>query len=338
MAYQTGTATSLADLFDKLEEFARLTGGYTTQSYTADGTGKRLHISKTIDGSARHFDFRSYINESTGSLYPTNAQTLTGSLLGRASTGYSGASPWYAQAGGWSFSYFSNNHYPAGGMAGIVGAVPSWHGFHFSGTGYDVIYFFAEYPAGYFQRVMFGYLPKYGTWTGGQFFFGSVDHTKNTTGANCLTVAGAGVYSLESPFAALYVSGLDGFTGWLVSKAWPSYNSLYLRDSINLHRHILNAAPSQWNGIAPLDPLLIYADADAAPSSGSYAESDPFQPLGYLPNCYLINLKELVPGGLLSITTDDFRVFPLTAKSASAFNVNASPPHSGYIGLAVFAE
>jgi hypothetical protein len=89
MAYQTGTATTIHDLLDRFRLFLAAQG-WTEAAWSAEGTGRRLHMSK----GGTYVHFRSFQNEAPHTGAPT---TETGIAM-TMSTGYTpGATEWQAQ-------------------------------------------------------------------------------------------------------------------------------------------------------------------------------------------------------------------------------------------------
>src|SRR6185369_15629320 len=91
-AYQTGTATDPVDLLNTLATF--LSGqGWTIDSNTTDGSGKRVHAHKGSD----YVNLRAAVNEAIWPNLSGSAFYGIGVYMG---TGYNGSNGWAAQAGG----------------------------------------------------------------------------------------------------------------------------------------------------------------------------------------------------------------------------------------------
>jgi hypothetical protein len=86
MAYDTGSASGVAQLLDALRVFL-LAQGWTVNLFGDDGAGKRLHVQK---GSDTFVNFRAAVGEFMGSADLENAST-NNALWMNGSTGYNGA-------------------------------------------------------------------------------------------------------------------------------------------------------------------------------------------------------------------------------------------------------
>tara|TARA_R110002167_G_scaffold89910_4_gene242580 strand:- start:1248 stop:2144 length:897 start_codon:yes stop_codon:yes gene_type:complete len=94
MAYQTGTYTGPVDLLSKFHTFVS-NNGWTVNSFTADGTGHRLHIQK----GSLYFNLRSGAGEDDVFNGQSNLDTTPYALYLNGSTGYAGGSLWDQQPG-----------------------------------------------------------------------------------------------------------------------------------------------------------------------------------------------------------------------------------------------
>ena len=93
MAYSTGSYTGIDDALDKFAAWA-VTNGWMQNNLSADGTGKRLHIQKTIGAGTFYFNLRSATAESI-----TGAGTITGICV-NGSTAWDGTgTAWNLQTG-----------------------------------------------------------------------------------------------------------------------------------------------------------------------------------------------------------------------------------------------
>ena len=113
MAFQTGSATGIVDLFDQIVTFVTA-NGWTLDSKVPDGSGERAHLH---NGSV-YVNLRAGVNENIWANGSTGYQM--GLYLG---TGYSGASDWRSQAGGplgqgQSYTVGSGMALPSGALTG----------------------------------------------------------------------------------------------------------------------------------------------------------------------------------------------------------------------------
>lgn len=95
MAYSSGTYSTVDNLLTFLRTFL-LANGWTAVAYASEGTGNRLHMYRSIDGTNRYINMRSCTAEA---IFTNSARTFTGIGLNMG-TGYA-ASPteWDSQAG-----------------------------------------------------------------------------------------------------------------------------------------------------------------------------------------------------------------------------------------------
>lgn len=330
MAYETGTALSPPDLLDKIRNFCA-NNGWTVNSFANDGTGKRLHIQRaTAAAGTVYFNFRSYVAESS-----KNSIQMNGS------TGYNGASAWNLQPG--------VPTPPTGtdrGESGIglTGAINSYH--FFAHNGGDQIYCFVEQPLGVFQFMLFGAIEKLGTWTGGQFYtapqpFSGRDARSSQFAARSLfkTNEGFGASSAYNNGGGyLYVSAVDGYTGWLAPYNTSTRSALQMsvgdRAITDAFASLWGNSPNSFNQRAILKPLPVMISRNG----NSTATSDPASVVGMMPNLFYLNIANLIVGSQLVIGADAYRILPLFSKGpggfTGAFGTGATS-HSGDIGLAV---
>lgn len=331
--YSSGTATDVSDLLDKLRAFA-LSNGYTIDSFITDGAGKRLHIHKGSD----YFHFRSLIGETSQGL-TTGGVTQTGAVCMTAGSGYSGASAWYNQAGVPTYTA-SGTNYPQASIVAFSGSIPSYHLFYFTGTGYDVIYMVVEYVAGTYQYLVFGTLDKtnYGTWTGGRFFAGPQIQNKIVRNNN-VSMFGENPpnWTASSNPQSFVYGSVDSFTGWFYGdtaigvSALPS-NTPRLHDTFRLSTSFWNSAPNSFNTISPLIPIEVFVTRDGS----NYTQTTPFSPIGQLPELYWLNITNLEPASVLTISSDTYKVFPFQKKSDNAAYSALNPSNgTGVIGFAI---
>lgn len=319
MAYSTSTATDVNDALDKLRAFA-VANGWTSNNFSTDGSGKKLHLQK---GSDLFFNLRSMISGNDGQASGTVSQT--GAIYINGSTGYSGASAWYTQAG--TITYNSRKF--TVGVNGISGGLSSYHFFAFTGSGYDVIYAFFEAPAGIFQKIVFGRLDSsdYGGWTSsGQFFFSHQFNDLSTAAATGF-IAGNGSRINSSNFTspaaneapgAVYGT-VDAQTAWFwTSSANHSTSAPRCYDSIIPTYSIWNNSPNSFNSRPILIPIHLFVTR----SGGTFDyDNTPFSPVGKFPNMYWVNMTDITPGATLTLGSDNFLVLPNYSKGASgSFN------------------
>lgn len=314
--YATGTATDLNDLMTKFKDHLVNDAGYTLDSFITEGTGKRLHVHK----NSMYFNFRSFSAEST----PVGGTTQSGVFM-NAGTGYSGATPWYDQAG--VLKYNSNTNYLLPGMVQLSSAIVAYHFYYYSAASdYDVIYFFVEAPAGTYQRLLFGRLATdvHGThWDTppeGMFYQGSQAHTTSAY-SNTLNLFGENQsgYWFEGRAKGAVYGTVNSVTAWMSGDfSIPNSQFSPLRsqcfDSIMRTGSLWLATPNSFNS-APIQlPITICVTLDTAALTTSNPNV-PWCPVGELPFMYWINLLNINPSSNISISTDTYKVFPFRKKS-----------------------
>ncbi|MBZ5700250.1 MAG: hypothetical protein LAN84_00225 [Acidobacteriia bacterium] len=179
MAYQTGTATSPIDLLQKLVTFLAAQG-WNTDLSAADGAGWRAHLD--LHGNFVHF--RAAMNEGAGTIF----QSMTGAGYGIAmymSTAYNGAVAWNVQPGTPPYQSGSSVNVVGVGMPLLSGSIQNYY-FFCDATGDNVVVVVEKTPGIYVYLGWGNSLQKFGTWTGGPYFFGTAQgyYTTLSTASN----------------------------------------------------------------------------------------------------------------------------------------------------------
>ena len=161
MAYQTGTATDSADLLDKLRAFL-LANGWTIEAWRfriAQPSWRWLAVSK----SGFFFNFAVDLS-AVSTRFPTNNHIRL-----KWATSYASGSDFQSQPGG------SGNGAGGDVLCGdIVGPYTAYHFFDGVGASGPYAYAAVELGAGEFRHFGVGVLDKVGTYSGGEFSFGTV--------------------------------------------------------------------------------------------------------------------------------------------------------------------
>lgn len=209
----SGSATSNIDLLQKLVTWL-VTRGYTSdmsQAISPVGWRAHLHKGTTYVHFAAGGDSTAYIWESQWNSHDFYSLNMY------VGTGFNGANPFKSQPGG-----------PAritdGFIVGVAavtmgGAITSYQ---FIDDGSDNIMIIIERSPGVFRYLCWGQLVKYGTWTGGTYFAGSIAGYYGSTSIDTTVV----VPQFQCPFtaggtqttahAAFLRADIDTFTGnWL---------------------------------------------------------------------------------------------------------------------------
>lgn len=331
MAYTTGTISGPVDLITIIKD-AAVAAGWTLNQFSTVGSGRRCHLNK---GNC-FVNLRAYVNETTNpEVYALGATQY--SVIGHLSTSYNAANSWAQQPGNLNYNDgFGNIVRPSWGVTGLT-TTATYH--LFTVTSPDAIYCIVERSAGQFQWILFGNLDKNGdSWTGGPFYAapGPWDNNNalfiHTVASTSFSQSG----SANSPFAQVYVDGIDSFTGWATALNYSSnYPSSRLTDTFSDRRYIFDCAPNSFNSLAPLDPVEVFLSrrgSETVSTDATWATSF----LGFMPSMYAVNMQSLIPGQEYTIGTDTFRMFPLTRISSTvSFNAPAYPGHSHYFGIAI---
>jgi hypothetical protein len=330
--YETDTYSDPTDLVNKLAVFIEA-NGWTRDDLSNEGSGRRYHAHR----GTQYLNMRALVNESapSGAVIMDGGGTNIYGVSFNIGTGYSGASPWYSQAG------IPTNSGGGPRSVGIqaLSVAGTYHFFaHNSG---DQIMVVVEYASGYYDRFYFGLLSEYGAVTGGDYFGGS--RTGIQSAASNSTVpfgffrgshgggeAGSGMGSV---YALLKVD-VDAETGWHWNpQATYGAARRTLRDFNNINAYTAGNAiqPNTTNSLAVMFPVIVYVNrttTDAAATSAS--------PVGEIPKVFYINLANLVPGQQITLGSTDYRVFPFWKKnSTKAIPVASVAGHSGWYGFAV---
>ena len=345
MAYQTGTSTGPADLLDKLRSFLIANGwavnlwadDNTTYASWAgiDGTDKRLHVQKTAtDSTVMYFNLRSIIRGFPfGDSYNNTPQyagkykhEVTGLCL-NGSTGYDGGMAWDLQPG-------STRRTDNGLSNGVcitelsVTAIPAYHFFQDG----DTVIVCIEYQSGKYQWLIFGCLEKIGTYTGGQFFSGSLgsfdpsyqllaagQHQTVFLAANALAYIYYGngaVYLNVDSVAAWRTSGYNGSE----SPGQPYHHSVCfsgMEPNANkadvvgrAHSNTLTGffdtrSPNHYNSLAPFIPVYTLC----------WRASTNWSMVGWPKSIRTINIQDYDPADEIVLGTDTWMIFPSHSKA-----------------------
>lgn len=318
MAYETGSATGVNDLVNKLATFIEA-NGWTRDSLGDEGTGRRYHAH---NGSV-YVNIRSFNSEAvTTNIQNGSNSTLSHSVAFNVGSGYSGASAWYNQAG---TPQNSSGVKSTSGIHLVTGAIPAYHFFaHNSG---DSIFVVVEYASGVYQRFGFGTLDKYGTYTGGEYMVG----TNRGHGTTTSQLADIGFFRGATSVIPAFVNvDVDAESGWHYNVA-ASYGAT--RRPIveyTIHKTISRTGrvmPNTHNGLLVKDPVIACVERSTT-SDGI------FSPIGELPGVFYTSLANLVPGQQVTFGSEDYRVFPFLSKAATPAAV-VSGVSTGWDGFAV---
>lgn len=335
MAYETGTATSVVDLLNKFATFIEA-NGWTRDSLGDEGSGRRYHAH---NGSV-YVNMRAYANEDPPSTILGHGSTGTYSWAFNIGTGYDGGTAWHQQAGA---PLFTGSTYYTAGMNKIDSSVPAYH--FFAHNGGDQIIAVVEHASGSYQYLGFGSLVKYGTWTGGEYMYGSMNGVTNNEWSTGSGIVGIGFFQAPAngssfnrnfPNVALIDVDVDAETGWHVTD--PVSQATTRRKVLDLQ--YLTAINSDWlypstlNALHPFHPVVAAVFRDTSNDT----TTSPISMLGELPGVHYCNIDNFVPAQQVTLGATDYRVFPWGRKKTTAGKVGTvSGPsgHTAFFGFAV---
>lgn len=328
MAYETGAATGVVDLVNKFATFIEA-NGWTRDDLSNEGTGRRYHAHRGL----QFVNMRGYVNESPGANFDSTANTGVYSIAFNIGTGYSGATPWYNQAG---VPIGTSTKYGCSGMTLVSGAITAYH--FFAQGGGDVIYAVVERTSGIYTYIGFGLVTKYGTWTGGDFMFGGQSGVTNSTSAGKGFFGVFSFSNLEGQTKGYVKVDVDGETGWHWGTGGDAFSNRdttkrYIGDTLASLVFSAGMEPNTHNGLTTVQPVQIIVERTA-----SHLSTGVQSLIGEIPFTGLFNIGEsIVPSQQITFGTDNYRVFPFFAKNSSAVGSTAfaSTTHSMRLGWAI---
>lgn len=313
MAYETGTATDANDLLSKLRTFVAA-NGWSEDNYGArtSGSGNALQINK----GGFYVTFRTDTTSGTAS--------DPGPFMGcYAHNTYSGGNGTESQAGASAFMM-------ANAMSGPFTA------YHFmSGTekGSEFLHVIVETVAGLFKHFGTGTLVKMGAITNGQF----AHACRWNYAVAAVDVADDSRHAV--PFDSRESSGVRAGPSLNVRADAESVSPRWLESSsATAARGIKCGVRSAATGSTAQGSNILMVNGASALTGRAmlfpcflYGERTGglFNPLGYPPGIRWVNLTLLEPNTVLTIGSDQWKVFPVVRKNGSA-----GQPNSGTFGYA----
>lgn len=312
MAYETGTATSVTDLLDKMRIFATA-NGWTQDFFGARTSGSGTALQLTKGGHSVTFI----------------ADTGTGTT--------SDPGPY--------FGCYSHNAYSAGNGTenqsqgstktfanGMAGPFVAYHLITGSERGAEYLYAIVEVSSGVVKHVGIGKLVALGALTPGTFAFASrwtYTSTSNTIGT---ALSPAHSWPFDSAENAQRLgpgtqirADSDGISPrWYDGSGSVSYGNRFgggVRQAgsttVGPQRGTvvapIAAGVSALTGRTLLVPCWVYGERTA--NLGS--------PLGYPPHIRWVRLDYLNPGDIMTIGSDQWKVFPVIRKNGGTGVVNS---------------
>lgn len=372
MAYQTGASADIGTLLAALKNFAVANGwtelandGYTLTFPTYPSSGSSRHDNtQSMVSSLSSSD--AYKNQSEASVPATRVALgkngVTWQLFAFHKKLYkNGVNGTYAcleswVCDGWNAGVAAHLQTNNRKYALIGPLATSLYAYHLFANG-DFVHLVVEETPGRFRHLSFGFLAKYGAFTGGQYLTSGCPIESVTTTPYDFNVSNAlmpfGMNGLGPSRANLATYGYGGSyvradidamsVGWrlLTTGYWDAANSdiygcgTYVNaaksrggasgiQSQNSLAHDLayHCSPQSWNGLAPMLPC--YAGVFRSPYNGNWTL------LGEFPDVRFLNISNFNPGDELTLGTDVWKIFPLFNK---AYTLQSEPISYDY-GLA----
>jgi hypothetical protein len=321
MAYQTGTASSRADLISKLSTFAQASG-WTQDEYDS-GSNRRCSLHK--GNCYVHFWWGDTVYGDSG-----NAPKC---IAMYQSLGYSSGQLPYNHtndSGGYGTgTYETYMDYQRMGVKYLGdGPFTAYH--FFSHTDIDNIYVVLEYTAGIFKHFGFGNIDKFGTWTGGEWVAG---HSWHWEYESSFTSTGHSVLLDGVHTAVSYEEGLsggrlhmEGFPNQPGTSKWGYVSGSGTEASNGLDRGsntrmcVMGGIRKSWwlsalnwlqsdalSGLINFVPIpLFYRQTDLTP--------DAFRLLGFMHNVYHVQMAAYDAGAEVTIGANTYKIFPMVRK------------------------
>ncbi|QIQ65270.1 virion structural protein [Pseudomonas phage Epa19] len=324
MGYQTGVASGVNDLLDKIRLFA-IDQGWTVNRWSTHTYGRELCVQK---GTA-FFNMRSYEQGQSvlvnGSSSGTAANPKYGIVL-TGSDGYSGGAAWDLQPGYPRRSADASQ--AAHAFLPLVTNFGPFPTYHLLAPDDKCIYLELEVTTGVFQRLGFGSLDLFNPAVagGGRFFYSTRnDHVTNSTASNTWlgsdidngNFAGEEVPFRSAQFAstmnsASYVRcSFGAFDGWAGSARWPSYTqtSQCCQGGFTHDGLLAELGSNPLNGIAMLTPNVVSVQI-----GGEF-----LSPLGVVPGMRYMDMTKYLPGDEFTLGSDTWKVFPWYQKGGRSW-------------------
>lgn len=283
MAYQTGTATGIADLLDKLGTFSAA-NGWTQHRRDANS----LSISK---GAV----FQNYFDN-------------TSEIWMKGATGFSSAAAWDAQPGA-DTNTQKSRHMPG-----------SFAAYHFFAAN-DYLHVVVEVDPGLYRHLNAGEIAKSSAYTGGQYSacvsMAATGEFRSGLFGNILS--GSFSEYVETPALKLNFDGFDAwrhFTGDALSSGSPPYvrSSDHMGGAAPVQYQWFidwynKCTPNTLNGLSVFAPIYLFVDRASSMMS----------PLGYVRDLRTLNISAFDPGQTVTIGADQWLIFPASAKGSGTY-------------------
>lgn len=298
MAYETGAASSPADLLSKLATFAAA-NGWTVSTPTSGRVFEKGTIFCGANSDANGFSLRGCLSYNAGAAW--NAQPNASSQTPYCNTG---AGPFTA------YHFFIGEE----------------------GTS-DYINVVVEISVGVYRHAIICGVVKAGAWTGGTY----VDSVFHDTGATRINLPESPWHRYIADTDHTQIGGTvcgsmycdaDGrVNSWSPIYA---YDNLAVENAIGSMRtrgmlwNLYNVGYARWNLRTILEPIWIFQNR------GSSLRS----PAGRLPNMRFVNMINFTPGDLYTVGGETWQVFPVIARTETWDASPSTTPSSAHHGYA----
>ncbi len=299
MAFSSGTllvggGDVLLQLIGIIKTFVEA-DGWTTNLFADDSddygggpyTGKRLHIQKTIDGTARFMNLRSFKAQEVFS--DTGVVEETG-IAAIASTGYNVANDWDKQPGYTSEPINGGTVSLGCGAIDLPDDVLSYH--LFSQNSGNNIYIVCQNSTGY-TGILFGV-----TSTGNYFLSGSVLDGSSSLATNALLTRaiGSGSLTLRKSDDSAWVDWPGPQVGKSSLPRTISTNSPSTAElEYSIVSRLLEISPDNFKGNNPLIPS--YMGIVATANDPDFVFAGTVEGIKYVNMLFVSSLTELIFGG-----------------------------------------
>jgi hypothetical protein len=297
MAYETGVASSPADLLTKLATFA-VTNGWANTA--ASGGGLMLSKGQIVVG----------LNTDSDELFSRGATAVNGALAYNAQPNNSGTT-----------------------HSCDLGAGPftAYHFYSLVEEGKDLLAACVEISSGVFRHWVAADLIKFGAWTGGPYF-NSQNHNDGSSEAND-PYSSYHRYICDTQQSNASQSGhawvdVDGLTNnWKLETHDGDYTASTRGPGVFRQDGMLywfsQVGYQRFNLRTPLFPADIYVNRPSSLRSI----------MGRIPAFRLCSMRNHTPGEIVTIGGADFQLWPCVSRT-DAWGATSTTPSSGYFGYA----
>jgi hypothetical protein len=220
------------------------------------------------------------------------------------------------------------------GIRNITGAIASYHFFsHNSGNNVIAV---VEYTAGFYQVLGFGTLTKFGSYTGGQYFFGSTYGVSTTAFGSGNAIPGCGFFDGTTGQPTSYINAtVDSEAGWKWSVSTtlnaPSSVRKVIGNEVRFVTSLL-IQPNTLNNLTVFSPVVASCYRDTNNNSTTSFKSA----LGEVPKVFFCTIQTFIPGQQITRGSTNYRVFPFYKQDVTTSSPSVGGAgHSGFLGFAV---